>query len=97
MEGYRNYKVTLEHVTDSHIDTYQSYECATEKEAIKKARSLSKSSLAKLLKIRQNQFGEMPNVVRVFVSSNECDNDDFVTGTHIMIFEDGVCKLSTIG
>jgi hypothetical protein len=37
MKGFKNYQVTLEHVTDSNIDTFDTVICATEKQARKEA------------------------------------------------------------
>jgi len=97
MKGFKNYQVTLEHVTDSNIDTFDTVICATEKQARKEAIKMSKSKRAKQLKTQTNHFGELPNIVRVWAFSNEDDNDYFVQGKHTFMYEDGVCTYSSVG
>lgn len=97
MKGYRNYNVTLEHVTDSNIDSVEYVKCKTEKEARRVMVKMSKSKKAQQLKTTKNNWGELPNLVRVYASSTEEDNDDFVQGVHILMYEDGVCTHSSVG
>lgn len=97
MKGYKNYRVTLEHVTDQNIDTFDTVFCTTEKEARKAATKMSKSKKFNWLKNQKNNYGELPNDVRVWIYSDEDSNDDFVQGTHTMLFRNGRCEKSTIG
>lgn len=97
MKGYRNYNITLEHVTDSNIDSVEYVKCKTEKEARKIMAKMSKSKKAQQLKTTLNNFGELPNLVRVYASSTEEDNDDGTLGVHVLMYEEGVCTYSSVG
>lgn len=89
----KNYRIDLEHVTDGHIDIHDSAERVTKKAAINAAIKMSKSELAKQLLTEKNQYGDLPNVVRVFVYSEE-DEDGC---RHTMMFVNGVCTYDTVG
>ena len=97
MKGYKNYRITLEHVTDSEIECIDYAECVTEKQARKIMAKMSNSKKAKDLRSMTNRFGDLPNVVRVYAISNEDDNAEFVQGVHIMMFENGICTYSSAG
>lgn len=97
MKGYRNYNITLEHVTDSNIDSVEYANCKTEKEARRIMAKMSKSKKAQQLKTTKNNWGELPNLVRVYAISTEEDNDDFVQGVHVLMYENGICTYSSVG
>ena len=97
MKGYRNYQITLEHVTDLEIDSFDYAQCTTEEQARKIMTKMSTSKKAQTLKTQPNNFGMLPSVVRVYAMSNENDNDDWIRGVHVMIYEDGICTYSSVG
>lgn len=97
MKGYRNYNVTLEHVTDSNIDSVEYVKCKTEKEARRVMVKMSKSKKAQQLKLTTNNYGELPNSVRVYAISTEEDNEDGALGVHVLMYEEGVCTYSSVG
>lgn len=97
MGQYRNYFITLEHVTDRNIDVVECSERVTLKAAIKEATRMSKSRKAKNLWNIKNHYGELPTTVRVWVMSDESSNPEFVWGVHTMEFVDGKCTHNTVG
>lgn len=97
MKGYKNYNITLEHVTDSHIECIDFAKCETERQARKIMAKMSRSKKAQQLKTTKNNWGDLPNLIRVYAMSNENDNDEFVQGVHVMMYEDGICTYSSVG
>ena len=97
MKGYRNYRISLEHVTDAQIESFEYAECNTEKEARRLIAKMSKSKKAEKLKTTRNQYGELPNVVRCYAISDENSNDEWVNGVHVLMYEDGKCTYSSCG